>query len=145
MPKIVFMGAGSAFSPRLFKDIVQLPDIDGGEYCLVDIDEKRLKPMATLSRKVLKKLRKDKRWKVTATTRRREVLKGADYVINCIEVAGVDNVRFDNDIPLKYGVKQCIGDTIGPGGIFKAMRTVPAWLDILADCEKLCPDALVLN
>ncbi|MCG3179324.1 MAG: Alpha-galactosidase [Phycisphaerae bacterium] len=145
MAKIVFMGAGSAFAPRLFKDIVQTEGVGGGEYCLVDIDARRLKPMAQLSRKVLAKLRKDKRWKVTATTKRREVLKDADFVISCIEVAGTHTVRFDNDIPLKYGIKQCIGDTIGPGGIFKAMRTVPAWLDILADVERLCPDALVMN
>jgi alpha-galactosidase len=55
------------------------------------------------------------------------------------------NVRHGFDIPLKYGIDQCIGDTIGPGGIFKALRTGPAWLEILRDCERLCPDAIVLN
>jgi alpha-galactosidase len=82
---------------------------------------------------------------VTASTDRRQVLAGTDVVVNSIEVAGLANVRHDYDIPLKYGVDQCIGDTIGPGGIFKALRTGPAWLEILHDAERLCPDALVLN
>jgi alpha-galactosidase len=84
-------------------------------------------------------------WTVCASRQRRDVLAGADYVINSIEVSGIACVRFDNDLPLKYGVDQCIGDTIGPGGLFKGLRTIPVWLDILADCEALCPDALVLN
>ena len=73
------------------------------------------------------------------------MLPGSDYVINTIEVAGRENVRHDYDIPLKYGVDQCIGDTIGPGGLFKSLRTLPAWIDILADVERLAPNALVLN
>ncbi|MDY7011949.1 MAG: alpha-glucosidase/alpha-galactosidase, partial [Planctomycetota bacterium] len=69
----------------------------------------------------------------------------ADYIINCIEVSGEDCVRFDNGIPLRYGVDQCIGDTIGPGGLFKALRTVPVFLEVLRDVEELCPAAWVLN
>jgi alpha-galactosidase len=66
-------------------------------------------------------------------------------VVNCIEASGLACVEHDNDIPLKYGVDQCIGDTIGPGGLFKALRTIPVWLAVLRDCERLCPRALVLN
>jgi alpha-galactosidase len=66
-------------------------------------------------------------------------------VVNTIEVAGRENVRHDYDIPMKYGIDQCIGDTIGPGGLFKALRTLPAWLDILEDVERLAPRALVMN
>ncbi len=73
------------------------------------------------------------------------MLAGTDYLINTIEVEGLPNVRHDFDIPMKYGVNQCIGDTIGPGGLFKALRTLPAWLDILADAERLAPNALVMN
>ncbi len=80
-----------------------------------------------------------------ATTDRRQALPGCDYVINTIEVAGLRNVRPDYDIPLKYGVDQCIGDTIGPGGIFKMLRTGPAWLEIVRDVERLCPSAVVMN
>ena len=64
---------------------------------------------------------------------------------NCIEVSGLECVRYDNDIPLKYGVDQCIGDGIGPGGLFKGLRTIPVWLNILRDCERLCPEAIVLS
>jgi len=86
-----------------------------------------------------------KDWKVVSSEKRQEVLKGSDYIVNCIEVSGLECVRFDNDIPAKYGVDQCIGDTIGPGGLFKALRTIPVWLDVLKDAERLCPNALVLN
>jgi alpha-galactosidase len=86
-----------------------------------------------------------KHWSVRASTERRDLLAGSDFIINSIEVAGLANVRHDFDIPMKYGINQCIGDTIGPGGIFKALRTGPAWLDILHDAEQLCPQAWVLN
>jgi alpha-galactosidase len=89
--------------------------------------------------------RSGKKWRVESSTQRRDVLKGSDFLINTIEVAGLANVRYDFDIPMKYGINQCIGDTIGPGGIFKALRTGPAWLEILRDAEELCPDAWVLN
>jgi alpha-galactosidase len=139
--KVVFMGAGSAFTPRVLNDILKTPGQAGGTFALVDIDERRLK----LTAKLVRELVKGTEWKVVASTDRRKVLKGCDYVINCIEVSGAACVEMDNDIPLKYGVDQCIGDTIGPGGLFKALRTIPAWLGILDDCEELCPKALVLN
>jgi len=82
---------------------------------------------------------------VEATTERREVLPGCHYVISAIEVAGLRNVRPDYEIPLKYGVDQCIGDTIGPGGIFKMLRTGPTWLEIVGDVQRLCPGAIVMN
>lgn len=69
------------------------------------------------------------------STRRTQVMKDSDYIINCIEVNGPQCVEMDNDIPLKYGVDQCIGDTIGPGGMFKGLRTIPAFLDILKRTE----------
>jgi alpha-galactosidase len=85
------------------------------------------------------------KWKVSATTDRKKAFRNANYVINCIEVSGVQCVELDNDIPLKYGVDQCIGDTTGPGGLFKALRTVPVFLEVLKDIEKICPGAWVLN
>ncbi len=141
--KVVFLGAGSAFFARLFVDVMSIPGADKGEMGLVDVDEMRLDLAHNVAKKVLKEMGKD--WKITATKNRKQVMKNADYIINCIEVSGVDCVRFDNDIPLKYGVDQCIGDTIGPGGLFKALRTVPVFLEVLKDVEKFCPDALVLN
>jgi len=109
----------------------------------VDIDPARLELAHQLAEKVIALTGKD--WTVKASTDRRQVIGGSDYLINFIEVNGLQTVRLDHEMPMKYGVKQCIGDTIGPGGIFKALRTGPDWLDILYDAEELCPDALVLN
>ncbi len=137
------MGAGSFFLQSLFTDVLNIPGADRGELALVDIDAKRLKLADQVCRKVLQVM--NRKWKVTATTDRRRALKGADYIINCIEVSGVQCVELDNDIPAKYGIDQCIGDTIGPGGLFKALRTVPVFIEVLHDVERLCPDAWVLN
>ncbi len=142
--KIAMLGAGSSFTPRLMNDILQIPGEAGGTIVLVDIDAKRLKLMQQLIQKLVEKLGKTN-WKVTASTDRRKALPGSDYIVNCIEVSGTGCVRFDNDIPAKYGIDQCIGDTIGPGGLFKGLRTVPVFLEILRDAEDLCPDATVLN
>jgi alpha-galactosidase len=144
MPTICFLGAGSGFSSPLCTDVMLAAGVDGGEFRLVDTDPQRLDLSYRLVRKLVTALGRG-RWTVKATTDRRDALPGADYVINCIEVSGVHTVRLDNDIPLKYGVSQCIGDTIGPGGLMKALRTAPVWLDVLRDCEKLCPNAWVLN
>src|SRR5437588_3094563 len=144
MPKITFIGAGSAvFARQLMTDILAIDGLDQGTFALVDIDATRL----DLARRIAERLVEltGKRWKVEASTDRGELLSGTDYVINSIEVAGLKNVRFDYDIPMKYGVDQCIGDTIGPGGIFKALRPGPAWLDIVADTQKLAPQATILN
>ncbi|MDD5698905.1 MAG: alpha-galactosidase [Victivallaceae bacterium] len=142
--KVVFLGSGSTFFKSLFCDVISIPGATEGEMALVDIDPKRLELSRQLGEKILEKTGTSG-WKITASADRRTVLAGADYVINCIEVSGTACVRFDNDIPLEYGVDQCIGDTIGPGGLFKALRTVPVFLQVLKDIEKLCPQAWVLN
>jgi alpha-galactosidase len=82
---------------------------------------------------------------VWSTLNRREALEGADYVIVMIQVGGLDAFRLDYEIPLKYGVDQCIGDSLGPGGIFRGLRTIPVLVDIIREMEALCPDALLLN
>lgn len=142
--KLAFLGAGSFFCPRLVNDLIRIPGHRGGVIALVDIDRRRLALSARLIDMLVSRMGGG-RWKVQVSTDRRPCLKGADYVVNCIEVSGAACVRWDNDIPLKYGVDQCIGDTAGPGGLFKALRTIPVWLDILRDCERLCPEAWVLN
>lgn len=141
--KIVFLGAGSAFFQPLFIDVMSIPGAEKGTMCLVDIDKKRLDIAEKLGNFILDKTDSD--WELEATTDRLEVLEGADYVVNCIEVSGVDCVKLDYDIPKKYGIDQCVGDTIGAGGLFKALRTVPVFLKVLKDIERLCPDAYVLN
>src|SRR5688572_17939969 len=142
--KLTFLGAGSFFTPRLINDVLRIPGERGGVIALVDIDAKRLKLSQRLIATLLARLRK-KAWKLIASTDRAAVLPGSDYVVNCIEVSGAECVVHDNDIPARYGIDQCIGDTIGPGGLFKALRTIPVWLDVLRDCERLCPNAIVLN
>jgi alpha-galactosidase len=144
MPKITFVGAGSSvFTYEIVTDMLSTPALDSGVFALVDIDAERLELAHRVTE--LAVAHAGKNWRVEASTDRRRVLGGTDYLINTIEVAGLPNVRHDFDIPMKYGVNQCIGDTIGPGGIFKALRTLPAWIDILADTEDLAPDALVMN
>jgi len=144
MARVTLMGAGSAvFSRQLMMDILLIPDLDEGSFALVDIDPVRLEMTHQLAEKVVALTGKS--WTVEASTDRRKVMSGSDYIINFIEVNGLQTVQLDHEIPMKYGIKQCIGDTIGPGGIFKALRTGPDWLDILHDAEELSPDALVLN
>jgi alpha-galactosidase len=144
MPKITYIGAGSStFAARLISDLVVTPGLDVGTFALVDIDAERLELSREITEKVIQL--SGRHWQVTTTTDRTEALPGSDYVINSIEVAGLENVLPDYEIPLKYGVDQCIGDTIGPGGIFKALRTGPAWLEIVADINRLAPKAVLMN
>jgi len=144
MPKITLLGAGSGFTQGLFTDVLNIEGLDSGVIGLVDIDKERLGVNVRLMNRVLDLMGK-KNWKIDASTDRKEVLKGTDYLISTIEVSGTKCVRFDNDIPLKYGIDQCIGDTIGPGGVMKALRTLPVFLEILKDAKRYCPNALIMN
>ena len=144
MPKVTFIGAGSAvFARQLMTDILAVEDLDHGVFALVDVDVARLELARGIAERLIEL--SEKRWRVEASTERLDVLAGSDYVINSIEVAGLKNVDFDYEIPMRYGVDQCIGDTIGPGGIFKALRTGPAWLDIVRDVARVAPRAVVMN
>jgi len=144
--RVAILGAGSTvFARQLMADTLCTPGLSEGTFALVDIDGERLELAHAIGEKLVEMSGAAGRWQVEATTDRRQALPGCDYVINTIEVAGLRNVRPDYDIPLKYGVDQCIGDTIGPGGIFKMLRTGPAWLEIVRDIERLCPSALVMN
>ncbi|MFT3788565.1 MAG: hypothetical protein QM770_20735 [Tepidisphaeraceae bacterium] len=142
---VTFLGAGSGFCPTLCKDVLLIPGADKGEFRLVDVDKDRLATMHKVIEQVIRECGRDDGWTVRSSSNRREVLPGTDYAICCVEVSGVACVAFDNDIPLKYGVDQCIGDTVGPGGLFKGLRTVPVFLDILRDMRELCSGAMMLN
>ncbi len=144
MPKVTLVGAGSAvFARQVMTDILAIEGLDDGVFALVDIDPVRLELAHRIAERLVQL--SGKHWSVEASTERRDLFAGSDYVVNSIEVAGLQNVRADYDIPMRYGIDQCIGDTIGPGGIFKALRTGPAWLEILADLERAAPGAVVLN
>ncbi len=142
--KVAILGAGSTvFAQQLMTDLLCAAGLEKGTFALVDVDAERLDLAHRLGEKLVQTSGRE--WTVQATADRRQVLAGCDYVINTIEVAGLRNVRPDYEIPLKYGVDQCIGDTIGPGGIFKMLRTGPTWLEILRDVEHQCPEAVVMN
>jgi len=142
--KVVLLGAGSAvFSRQLMNDILCIPGLERGTFSLVDIDEQRLELADGIARKMVAS--SGRSWNVESSTDRRSVLGGANFVISMIEVSGLQNVEYDYRIPLKYGIDQCVGDTIGPGGVFKMLRTGPVWLAILRDIAELCPDATVMN
>jgi alpha-galactosidase len=144
MLKVALIGAGSAvFAQRMITDILAIDGLDTGGFALVDLDTERLELAHEVAEQTIESV--GKTWTVQATTERRNVLPGCDYVINMIEVGGLANVYSDYAIPLKYGVDQCIADTIGPGGVFKYLRTAPSWLGICRDIEELCPRALVIN
>ncbi|MEC0242221.1 alpha-galactosidase [Paenibacillus dokdonensis] len=143
MTKISIIGAGSAFTHEIIVDIITIEGLDGGTIALVDIDAKRLELACKLVQKIVDV--SGRKWTVLASTNRREVIEDSQFIINQIEVGGLENVKYEYEIPLKYGVNQCIGDTLGPGGLFKSLRTLPSWIDIVRDIEDLCPNATILN
>ncbi len=144
MPQIAIIGAGSrVFAQAMIRDSLSFPALADSTFRLMDIDAEPLGYMETIARKIIKQGGYPA--EVVATTDRAEALEGADYVIVAILVGGREPIRWDIDIPAKYGVDQCIGDTMGPGGIFRAMRTIPALVDIALDMEELCPGAVMLN
>ncbi|MDD5687304.1 MAG: alpha-galactosidase [Elusimicrobia bacterium] len=144
MAKIAFIGAGSiVFCQTLMKDILATPALQDSEIWLMN----RTKPKLDQIKSFADRMVKDNKLptKVVATLDRKKALAGADYVIVMIQVGGVDAFKMDYEIPLKYGVDQCIGDSLGPGGIFRALRTIPVLIDIAKDMEEVCPDALMVN
>ncbi|GGH29068.1 alpha-galactosidase [Paenibacillus segetis] len=143
MTKITIIGAGSFFTKGLVIDILNITDIEGGVIALVDIDERRLEIVHQLVEKLIEI--SGKNWSVISSSDRRKVLADSTFVINQIEVNGLETVRNEFEIPLKYGVNQCIGDTLGPGGLFKTLRTLPTWISIVKDIEELSPNATILN
>ena len=144
MKKIAFIGAGSfGFTRTLVKDILTFPALADAEIALMDIDPVRLDYITRACQKIVKAGNYPAT--VTSTTNRVEALKGADGVLITILSGGVQIWRNDVEIPKKYGVDINVGDTRGPSGIFRYLRTVNDMLDIARDIEKHCPNAIVLN
>lgn len=144
MTKIAFIGAGSlGFTSELVRDILTFPLLEDATIALMDINAERLES----SRKSVEKLiAAGKRpATVTATTDRTEALKGADVVLTTILAGSTEVWRHDIEIPKKYGVDINVGDTRGPSGIFRFLRTIPPMLEIVRDMEKYCPNAVLLN
>ena len=142
MPKISLIGAGSVvFARRLLQDIMCVPELSDSTVSLMDTDPERLELMGKFAKKLAIDTGTNINIEVTAD--RREALAGSNYVLTTIRVG--DSFERDIEIPLKYGVDQSVGDTVGPGGVFKALRTAPVLLDICDDIEDVAPDATLLN
>jgi len=144
MAKVAIIGAGSlVFCKTLMNDFLATPALAGSEYSLMALTHTRLDKMHDFVGRMIKDNGIDAT--VTKTTDRREALRDADYVVVMIQVGGVEGFRVDYEIPMKYGVDQCIGDTLGPGGVFRAARHIWALMEIAEDMRELCPNALLLN
>ena len=143
--KIVFIGSGSIiFVKNLIGDCLLTPCLSDAEYALLDIDAEKL----ALSERMLQRLNESVnsgRAHIRAYTSQKEALRGADFVISAIQVGGYRCVVPDFEIPAKYGLKQTYADTLGIGGIFRGLRTVPVMQDIVRDMMEVCPDAWLLN
>src|ERR1041385_3930260 len=138
------VGAGSiVFSKNLTGDILSFPEFRNATISYMDIDADRLEVGANLCRKVAKAL--DAHPKIEATRDRREALRGADFVINMVQIGGFDSTLIDFEIPRKYGLYFTIADTTGPGGLFRALRTFPMLRGLCRDMEEVCPNAVLLN
>lgn len=144
MPTIVFIGAGSmVFARKLVGDILSFPELEDSTIRLMDIDEGRLATTTEAAEAMVENSNLSA--KIESTTDRRQALDGADYVLNMINVGGTEPFENEIRIPERYGVKQAIGDTLGPGGVFRALRTTETMLGLARDMEELCPDALLMN
>ncbi len=145
MANIVIIGAGSlVFSSRLTADILTYPELENSHFTLVDIDKDRL----NYAEKIIKRIFAEGDYShasVSAIPDRRKALKNADFVIISILVGGYEPIRMEIDIPKKYGIDQCIGDTLTPGGIMRCLRTLPVMIDITRDIQEICPNVHILN
>jgi alpha-galactosidase len=142
--RIALIGAGSAvFTRNLCSDILLAPALQDSTISLMDIDAGRLRTSRDLVQSIVDRRGLDAR--VEATTDRREAIRGADYVVTTFQQGGLDAYALDIEIPRRYGVEQCVGDTLGPGGVFRALRTIPVLIDLCDEMDELSPDALLLN
>ncbi len=143
--KITFLGAGSTvFARNVIGDCILTPDLGSFDVCLFDIDPIRLEESYQILTNINRTAGGSAR--ITRTPDRRTAFSGADFVINAIQVGRYNPCTItDFEVPKKYGLRQTIGDTLGIGGIFRALRTIPVMKDYADDMERWCPDALLLN
>ncbi|HOJ39231.1 MAG TPA: alpha-glucosidase/alpha-galactosidase [bacterium] len=149
MAKITFLGAGSTiFAKNILGDVMLTGALKDAEIALYDIDPVRLQEsfrmLTTLNRNINAGQARIKTY--LGVENRKKALRGASYVVNAVQVGGYDPATInDFEIPKKYGLRQTIGDTLGIGGIFRGLRTIPVMLEIGREMEEVCPDAWLLN
>ena len=148
MPKITFMGAGSTvFAKNVLGDSMLTPSLEDSVIALYDIDPQRLEESYLMLTAINNNLgNKARIEKYCGMENRKAALRGAKYVVNAIQVGLYDPCTItDFELPKKYGLRQTIADTLGIGGIFRALRTIPVMMDFAHDMEEVCPDAWFLN
>ena len=145
MAKIALIGAGSTvFAKNLLGDILSLPELAGSTISLHDIDSERLTTSGIVAGKTAAAVGATPT--IEATTDRRRALDGADYAITMFQIGGYEpSTVVDFEVPKDFGLRQTIADTLGVGGIMRALRTIPVLLDVCADMEQVCGDATLLN
>lgn len=144
MAKVAIIGAGSiVFCKTLILDILATEGLEDTEFALMAPSTRRTPQVERFVNRVIKA--NGLPAKVWVTTDRREAVKDADYIIATFQIGGIKGFEYDYKIPLKYGVDQCIGDTLGPGGVFRSLRSIPVMLDLAKDMDELCPEAYLLN
>src|SRR6266446_7780895 len=144
MPRIVLVGAGSVeFTRNLLGDVLSSPALRDSSIALHDIDPERLATAERMARWTASALGAEPT--ISAHLDRRAALQGADFVVDTIQVGGARATQLDFDVPARFGLRYTIADTIGVGGVFRALRTIPVVLDIARDMEEVCPDAWFLN
>jgi alpha-galactosidase len=143
LTKIALIGAGGHFTPGILRDLMRSDALSGVELCLMDIDAKSLELTRAVSERMVKAAGSD--IVLSATTERSKALESAEYVITSILVGGLELCKTDIEIPLKYGVYQTVGDTVGPGGLIRALRTIPPMVEIARDMDEICPRAWLFN
>src|SRR5919112_1591881 len=144
MTKIAIIGAGGYVFPlRLVGDLLSFPELHEATIALMDIDADRLECTAGAARELVDHHRFPTR--IEATTDRRRALDGASHVVVTFQVGGLKAYWLDVDIPRRYGLDQTVGDTLGPGGVFRFLRSAPVYRSLAADMAELCPEALLIN
>ena len=144
MAKVALIGAGSmVFTKQFLNDMFNTPCMAGSTYALMGPTLWKLEKMKQYADQIIEKNNIDAT--IYCTTDRRDALKDADFVILTFQIGGNEAYGHDIDIPMKYGIDQCIGDSLGPGGVFRVLRGAPVMIDIWNDMKELCPEAYVLN
>jgi alpha-galactosidase len=144
MIKIAFIGGGSVmWTPGLVNDLALTGTLAETQLVLHDIDSKALDFMLPVAKRIVEQFSTN--IAVTATDDRKAALQDADFVILCVAIGGLDEIRNDLEIPEKYGIRQSVGDTVGPGGLARGLRHIPFAVKVAREMEQLCPKAWLLN
>ncbi len=144
MLKITIVGAGGYVFPlTMIRDVLAFPALQDSTFALMDVDPEGLQRTAAYARRLIETHRLPT--KVETTTDRRRALEGADFVIVTFQVGGLEAYRLDMEIPRKYGLDQTVGDTLGPGGIFRGLRSIAVLDGLARDMREVCPSALLIQ